>query len=190
MIKIFGGVARGFVLKAPSRSQTRPTSVLLRRKLFDSYQDLGGITFIDLCAGTGSVGLEASSRGAESVVFVENSKGVMRTLRSNIESFQNKYAIKGHLSCEVQDSLSWLKSHDQELRRCNQVFVFFDPPYERVQMYQDFFSCLGEIFFQGKAIVEACQQKTMSLELFQKQFGKASKIYKQGSRYFVIYDFE
>jgi 16S rRNA (guanine966-N2)-methyltransferase len=58
-LKILQGEAKGLSLVAPS-SGTRPTSVLLRRKVFDAHQDMSDSIFIDCCAGTGAMGLEAS----------------------------------------------------------------------------------------------------------------------------------
>ena len=73
-VKILGGVARGFPLALPRSDLTRPTSVLIKRKLFDWRQDLSGHTFIDLCAGSGAMGFEALSRSADKVVLVDSEK--------------------------------------------------------------------------------------------------------------------
>ena len=68
-MQIIGGLAKGHGLCVPRG--IRPTSTLLKRKLFDSHQTWEAVNFIDLCAGSGSVGLEAWSRGAKSVCLVE-----------------------------------------------------------------------------------------------------------------------
>ena len=73
-ISILGGVAKGAKLATPSSHNTRPTSVLLKRRLFDSHQSFEGIEFYDICAGSGSMGIEAMSRGAEKVIFVESNQ--------------------------------------------------------------------------------------------------------------------
>ena len=71
-LRILGGKAKGQLLKSPpENSITRPTSVMLKRKFFDAFQDLGEAHFYDLCAGSGSVGIEAWSRGVKQVELVE-----------------------------------------------------------------------------------------------------------------------
>jgi 16S rRNA (guanine966-N2)-methyltransferase len=61
-IKILGGIAKGTILFLPDEKLTRPTLVLLKRKIFDAIQNFDGKIFIDACAGSGAIGLEAWSR--------------------------------------------------------------------------------------------------------------------------------
>lgn len=193
MIKIFGGVARGFTLRAPLSIATRPTSVLLRRKLFDSIQDLSGYFFLDVCAGTGSVGLEAASRNAEEVVFLENSKQSFQILKNNISEMQKKFDLDAKLQAFQIDFHKWFKENYEktpELKTKEKPsIIFFDPPYEKINYYEDIINFLKENLYHGKLVLEACEQKTMKIDEFQKRFGHFSKVFKQGSSYFVIYDF-
>ena len=55
-IKILGGFARGQVLAVPKTDSIRPTSVMLRRRIYDFFQDLDGFYFLDICAGSGAMG--------------------------------------------------------------------------------------------------------------------------------------
>ena len=195
MIKIFGGVAKGFTLKTPSSSATRPTSVLLRRKLFDSLQSLEGFLFVDLCAGTGSVGLEAASRNAEKVIFVENSKQAFHTLKSNLSDVKKKYPLlKTEFESYQIDFKKWYTTIFKEQLYGNRAeytcLIFFDPPYEKKEAYENLMALVKESDFRGKLVIEACEQKTMKMKDFEKAFGKYQKLFKQGSRYFVIYDFD
>lgn len=189
MIKIFGGVAKGFSLTTPSNNQTRPTSVLLRRKFFDSHQDLSDVCFVDLCAGTGSVGLEAVSRGAEKVFFVEQAKSAFRVLQANIKNFQSKYSVRTEIKAELADFSKWLNQNKEILDNSSRLIVFFDPPYEKIDLYEKFFEFFKNENLNVKLIIEACQQKTLSLKDFEERFGVYDKCYKQGSSFFVIYDF-
>lgn len=193
MIKIFGGVAKGFVLKAPLSFATRPTSVLLRRKLFDSIQDLSGHIFIDICAGTGSVGLEAASRNAARVIFVENSKPAFTVLKDNILGIKKNTDIECPLESFQMDFHKWFKEIYKDIIefKMKEVpsIIFFDPPYERINYYEDIINLLKDRSYQGKLVLEACDQKTMKIDEFQKRFGDFTKVFKQGSSYFVIYDF-
>lgn len=83
-MEITGGTAQGMSLEAPPGQAVRPTSVRARRALFGTLGALNGKRFCDLCAGSGAVGIEAASRGAASVLFVEHSPSVLPLLRSNV----------------------------------------------------------------------------------------------------------
>jgi hypothetical protein len=74
-IQILGGLARGRTLDVPTGNLIRPTSVMLRRRLFDARQDMSSFHFYDLCSGSGSVGIEAWSRGAEALFLNEKNAG-------------------------------------------------------------------------------------------------------------------
>jgi 16S rRNA (guanine966-N2)-methyltransferase len=86
MTRIVSGVAGGRRLKVP-RAGVRPTGDRAREALFNSLKslvDLRGAAVLDLYAGSGALGLEALSRGAEKVVFVESSPGVLPVLKDNL----------------------------------------------------------------------------------------------------------
>ncbi len=88
MPRIVAGLAKGRRLAVPARG-TRPTSDRAREALFNSLRallELEGAHVLDLFAGTGAVGLEALSRGARSVIFVESDRAACETLRHNIEA--------------------------------------------------------------------------------------------------------
>jgi 16S rRNA (guanine966-N2)-methyltransferase len=87
MTRIIAGAARGRRLSVPSQG-TRPTSDRAREAMFSTLEsDLGafaGVRFLDLYAGTGAVGLEAASRGAQEVTLVESDRAVTRVLQANV----------------------------------------------------------------------------------------------------------
>lgn len=86
MTRIVGGVARGRRLGVPPRG-TRPTSERAREGLFNTLStlvDFSGARVLDLFAGSGAVGLEALSRGARSVEFVESDRAACEVLQRNI----------------------------------------------------------------------------------------------------------
>jgi len=80
-MRITGGEARGRKLNFPSRLKERPTSDFLREALFNLLGSLPGKTFLDLFAGSGGVGLEAASRGAREVCFIEKNKKPVEAIR-------------------------------------------------------------------------------------------------------------
>ena len=86
MTRLISGSAGGRRLKVP-RTGVRPTGDRAREALFNSLKallDLRGAAVLDLYAGSGALGLEALSRGAETVVFVESSPGVLPVLKGNL----------------------------------------------------------------------------------------------------------
>jgi len=86
MTRLISGVAGGRRLKVP-RTGVRPTGDRAREALFNALGylvDLRGATVLDLYAGSGALGLEALSRGAAGVVFVENGQGVLPVLKANV----------------------------------------------------------------------------------------------------------
>lgn len=83
-MRITGGIHRGRVLKVPEGMEVRPTQDRVREALFNILMhDIAGARFLDLFAGSGAVGLEALSRGAASVTFVELSARHISFIRSN-----------------------------------------------------------------------------------------------------------
>ena len=86
-MRIIAGVAKGRRLQAPRGPDVRPTTDRVKEALFSSLQPvLSGARVLDLYAGSGSLGLEALSRGAASAVFVERDPVALRGLRANIEA--------------------------------------------------------------------------------------------------------
>jgi 16S rRNA (guanine966-N2)-methyltransferase len=88
--RIIGGEARGRRIQTPSGDATRPTSDRVREALFSSLESelgtLRGHLFLDLFAGSGGVGLEARSRGADRVTLVERSPRAAAVIRANIDA--------------------------------------------------------------------------------------------------------
>ena len=93
MTRIVGGVAGGRRIATPRGRGTRPTSDRVREALFSALEashgdGLSGLAFLDLFAGSGAVGLEAASRGANPVTLVERDATAVRTLRDNVTALR------------------------------------------------------------------------------------------------------
>jgi len=84
MLRIIGGRAGGCRLHLPRGSRTRPTSDRVKEALLNILPPLEGKKFLDLFAGTGSVGLEALSRGAREAVLVEKDPLMIESIRKNL----------------------------------------------------------------------------------------------------------
>lgn len=123
-MRIVAGAFRGRRLNTPKGLKTRPTSDRVREAIFNIIAPhLAGARVLDLFAGTGAMGLEALSRGAESAVFVDESSDAVRLIRSNVTL------------CGVEDRTRIVQgSVEQALKRicsAGDLFdvIFLDPPY-------------------------------------------------------------
>ena len=88
-MRVVAGIARGRKLVAPKGDATRPTSDFVREAIFNSlvsHVDLDGATVLDLFAGTGALGIEALSRGADHATFVEQGRHALFAIRDNLDA--------------------------------------------------------------------------------------------------------
>lgn len=123
-MRVIAGSARGTQLVAPQGMKTRPTADRVREALFSiimSRFELAGARVLDICAGTGSLGIEALSRGAESCCFIEHDKDALASLKKNLEKTRLSARAKV-LSIDVLKALRLLDGDRFGI-------VFFDPPY-------------------------------------------------------------
>lgn len=124
-MRIISGIYRGRVLKSPPDSKTRPTSDRLRETLFNVLApSIGSDTrFLDLCAGTGAIGIEALSRGAEFTTFVDRSKRACALIEENLD----KLGIP-----ETQTDVQNLTAENFTGRQhaVGWDLAYFDPPYD------------------------------------------------------------
>lgn len=120
-MRIITGSARGARLTSPEGDHTRPTSERAKEALFSSLgYEIVGARVLDLFAGSGQLGLEAASRGAESVVLVDNDGGAVRIIRSNVA----KCRLDGKCTVLQSDFLAYLAHATEKFD-----IVFLDPPY-------------------------------------------------------------
>jgi 16S rRNA (guanine966-N2)-methyltransferase len=126
MLRITGGLFGGRKIHTPPEG-TRPSHAKLRQALYNSLQvDVPGARVLDLYAGAGTLGLEALSRGAESVVFLEASKSVCKLLERNVRELEVE--SQSRVYCEKVDKSARLL---EDLAAQFGLFdlVVADPPY-------------------------------------------------------------
>jgi 16S rRNA (guanine966-N2)-methyltransferase len=127
-VRISGGEFRGRVLSVPKGLDVRPTQDRVREALFSMLQnDIRGARFLDLFAGSGSVGLEALSRGAAEVAFVEQAPRSLASLAQNIAMLK----VEARCSTIRADVYAWL-SAPNGLNVPNALgfdIAYADPPY-------------------------------------------------------------
>ncbi|HET8884376.1 MAG TPA: 16S rRNA (guanine(966)-N(2))-methyltransferase RsmD [Candidatus Saccharimonadales bacterium] len=133
-IRIIGGYYGGQQIAAPKNRRTHPMSERIRNALFNSLaSEITDAEVLDVFAGTGAIGLEALSRGAKSVTFVDRDRTAQRYLTRNVASIgvqEQSTIIRTTVS-------SWLGTKNPKLFD----IIFADPPYYDVQ-----FSTVERIF--------------------------------------------
>jgi len=128
-LRIIAGKYRGRNLKSPPSLQVRPTSDRLRETLFNVIAPrIEGARFLDLCAGSGAVGIEALSRGVSSTTFVDRSRKMCTLIKSNLDLCRIGEDEGEIVQSEAHDYLRRVitKPHPDFVPW---DIVFFDPPY-------------------------------------------------------------
>jgi len=177
-MRVITGKARGVQLKTPSGELTRPTADRVKEALFSIINfDLPGAKVLDLFGGTGQLGIEALSRGAERAVFVDAREDACKLIRENLK--RTKLEQQGNVV--RSDYMDYLN-------RCKDQFniVFLDPPY-------------AEVFLENalKRITEIDILRSGGIIVTERPLGKElpwefegyirSKDYKYGNTLLAIY---
>ncbi len=130
-MRVIAGSARSIKLSSPKTDDIRPTTDRIKETLFNIIQqDLFGSMFLDLFAGSGAIGIEALSRGAEKAYFIDNSREAIRIIKENVKKtkFENISAI---FNTDYKAALKKLGALKIKFN-----FIFVDPPYFE-NMYMD-----------------------------------------------------
>jgi 16S rRNA (guanine966-N2)-methyltransferase len=161
-MRVIAGRFGGRRLSAPRGRTTRPTSDRVREALFSMLGELEGIVALDLFAGTGALGIEALSRGAEWVVFVERDAGAVATLRANLAALG---LSESEASVRVGDALGALRT--ARARGETYDLVFVDPPYRHASELQSALSALLPALLSPSArvVVESDRRAPAQLAL-------------------------
>jgi 16S rRNA (guanine(966)-N(2))-methyltransferase RsmD len=147
-MRVIAGKFRSRVLVAPPGMDTRPTTDRLRETLFNvltngAVDRVEGKAFLDLYAGSGAVGIEALSRGAASVTFVESGAAALGALRKNLDSL----GIRTGFALERRSVAAFLRREAEKLEeeRTRAVFsvVYLDPPWDLAAEYAATLGWLG-----------------------------------------------
>ena len=125
-MRVIAGKYRGRNLKSPPSLQVRPTSDRLRETLFNVIAPrIKRARFLDLCAGSGAIGIEALSREAAHVTFVDQSRKMCALIRGNLDLCRISEAEYRIVEAEAVEFLR--KAAKQQRESWN--LIFFDPPY-------------------------------------------------------------
>jgi 16S rRNA (guanine966-N2)-methyltransferase len=133
-VRIISGKYGGRKIEAPDNSRTHPMSERIRNALFNSIgSEISGAKVLDAFAGTGAIGLEALSRGASSVVFIEKDRIAQKILAKNITSLD----AENHTVVIRTTVSNWVDTAETE----EFDIIFADPPYHDPQ-----FSTVSKLF--------------------------------------------
>lgn len=123
-MRIIAGLYRGRVIKSPHGTKTRPTSDRLRESLFNILAPVidEKTHFLDLCAGTGAIGIEALSRGAGFATFVDKSRRACALIEENLDLLAVPEAVTEVFCVSAENFVC--REHGKKWD-----LVFFDPPY-------------------------------------------------------------
>lgn len=172
-LQIIGGTKKGKKIFVPPA--IRPSKNILRKALFDIINiDIKDSIFLDLFAGSGAIGIEALSRGAKLVFFVDNDTSSITTLTKNI------------LACNFNDratilNQNWedgIKSFSHQKMRFN--YIFLDPPYEfpsikklfNILISSNIVTTCGRVFYERSS--KKNEIDNMSVKLKEHRYGKSS----------------
>ena len=177
-MRVITGKARGVQLKTPEGMLTRPTADRVKEALFSIINfDLPGAAVLDLFGGTGQLGIEALSRGANSAVFVDQREDACKIIRENLR--RTKLESQGRVV--RSDYLDYL-------RRSREKFdiILLDPPYAEVFL-ENVLKCITEIdILKSDGIIVA--ERPVEKELpFEFEGFTRSKDYKYGKTLLTIY---
>jgi len=133
-MRVIAGTLRSRPLVAPEGIETRPTTDRLRETLFNvltnpALDRVAGAGFLDLYAGSGAVGIEALSRGAAHVFFVEQAVPALAVLKRNLESL----GIRSGFTIEKRSVAAFLRRESANPAARRFGVVFLDPPYDSIE---------------------------------------------------------
>jgi 16S rRNA (guanine966-N2)-methyltransferase len=141
-MRVIAGTYRSRILKSLKGLALRPTSDRLRETLFNVLGlNVSGARFLDLFAGTGAIGIEALSRGAAEVVFIENHPPAATLIRRNLDSLGVRSGATV-LAVDAHRGLEALTSRKKEVEP-GFDYVFLDPPYGAAEDYARVLRFLG-----------------------------------------------
>ncbi len=156
-IRIIGGEWRRRVLRFPDSEALRPTPDRVRETVFNWLgQDLSGLSCLDLFAGSGALGFEAASRGAQRVVMVENAPRVLAALEANARLL----GADGRLRIVRADAVKFASTLHEAGSRFDVLFL--DPPYKQgwverlTPLLPELLADDGALYVEAESAVDAC----------------------------------
>jgi 16S rRNA (guanine966-N2)-methyltransferase len=165
-VRVISGTARGKRLKAPRGTDTRPITDMIKEALFNVIGDnIVGASLLDLFAGSGSVGIEALSRGAQMVIFIDNHIKSVNTIRENLSNcgFKEDYELYRN---DVFRALEILRQ-----RQIKFDYIYADPPFTVPGIFSPFLAAMDDysslLTNEGNLILRSPRKMGLTVELNQ-----------------------
>jgi 16S rRNA (guanine966-N2)-methyltransferase len=125
-MRIIAGKFGGRTIQSPKTAKTHPMSEKMRGGLFNTLGDISGLAVLDAFAGSGALGLEALSRGASSVTFIENDRSAQKIIQKNCQTLGVEEYTK-LISASVSAWLATNKGYNFDI-------IVADPPYDKIPL--------------------------------------------------------
>ena len=166
-MKIMAGRFGGRKIKTSKNLPYRPTKSMVRKSLFDHLTPFEYSSVLDLFSGSGILGFEAVSRGADSVVFVEKNQSVLSYLKHNSNLLNGpKYSFHG------LDAFTYLTKKKETFD-----LIFADPPYSKYDITKLVEPALEHLNKKGKFILECDKKIDPFLEAIVKDYGQTRVLF-------------
>ncbi|MCK9473159.1 16S rRNA (guanine(966)-N(2))-methyltransferase RsmD [Sulfurimonas sp.] len=186
--KIISGKFKNKTLKLPSKTTTRSSKAIVLESFFNTLQfEIIDSIFVELFSGSGSIGLEALSRGAKKIIFMERDREALKILKENIAQTDPSL-------CEIHsgDTFSNIASVVKSLQKKNeQAYFYIDPPFNIREGMEDIYDktisliaflpseCVKLIIIEHMSTLEIPQQIGVYKIKKSKKFGNTSLTYLQ-----------
>ena len=150
-MRVITGTARGRKLETPTNYDIRPTTDNVKESIFNIIQfDIEGRKVLDLFAGTGQLGIECLSRGAESATFIDENREAIRIIKENLKTCQLKGTVM------QTDALSFIKN-------CGKFdLIFIDPPYDS-KLYEPVLEAINSVDILSDGGIIVCEARKEKL---------------------------
>jgi len=168
-MRIIGGSRRGKKLKFPDTM--RPTRDFVKEALFNIIGSCKDLVIMDVCAGSGALGIEALSRGAKKVIFIEKDPHHCQIIQENLEGFD---ATRYEIICQPFEKTSFLKNTIVDI-------IFFDPPYDDHNAYQ----AIVQMLWTGQCLI--IESNAHDLHLDQNHIYELKDTRKYGTTYLYFF---
>jgi 16S rRNA (guanine966-N2)-methyltransferase len=166
-MKILAGRFGGRKIKTSKNLPYRPTKSLVRKSLFDHLTPFEYNSVLDLFSGSGILGFEAGSRGADSIVFVEKDQRTLHYLKQNSDLL-----VGPQYSFHELDAFTYLTKKKETFD-----LIFADPPYRKYDITGLVEPALEHLNKKGKFILECDKKQVPFLEAVVKDYGQTRILY-------------
>lgn len=162
-MRVISGTARGKRLQAPRGMDTRPITDMIKEALFNVIgRNIVNASLLDLFAGSGSVGIEALSRGAQQVIFIDNSNNAVRVIKENLNNcgFTERFELYRNDVFRAMEIL--------EKRKAKFDYIYADPPFTVETIFSPLLEILDKSFLlapDGSLIIRSPRRMNLPPKL-------------------------